>query len=388
MIDSIALTIPCHEVVFMDHDAFTPSAAGLLVPPYYPIRRGGMACVNNPAAPDKLRFGHMPRLTLYKRPARQGFNMGLRVDLSLPKLKYGNNFDELLDSDFTFLCRQLSLQMSRMGVRVSPETIRKAEVSSIHYGKNLPLTDYTGCHMVIHEIAKGSVTKLLDSLKTDYQNDGSAIRFHATSHEVIVYDKIKDLERGKTSDKRAIENDNHGQLSLLSTPFKKPFEVLRLEVRLGNRRKIKNVLERLDQSRPMTFESLYSSDLAKAVLLDYWRKITPDVPLLACSGFASGELYDALARDMPKAKPTQILSLVGALSIIHKEGMRGLRTRLEGHSTSRAWYRLKRQLGQLSVTSHMKYNALRVAEGHLLAFTPLNLDSYKTEGYQEEAQRK
>ena len=378
MMDSIALTLQPHEFAIMDHDAFTPSARGIFIQPYYPIRRGGIACVCNPSRTDTARFGTLPRLTLYKRPAPIGFRIGLRVDISLPKLKFGNNFDELEQADFSYLCDRLVKQLERMGVKVRPETIKNAEVSSIHYSKNLPLTDYTSCSMVIREIAKGCVTRHLDSVKTDYRNDGSAIRFHASSHEVILYDKLKDLERGKISDKRAIEDNNAIQLSLLSTPLHKPLEVLRLEVRLGTRKKIKSLLVKLGRPCQLTFETLYSMTLAKEVLLHYWQLITPDMALLACSGFPSGELYNAIYREKPAAKPSQVLQLVGALAIIQKEGMDGLRTHLQGHTTSRTWYGLKKQLRGINLTSHMKYAPVRVAETHLHEFKPLRLALFQT----------
>lgn len=254
MLDTIALSLPYDTFTILDHDAFSPSSKGLLAPPYYPIRRGGFSCTHNPSRTFMERHGYHPRLTLSKRPAPRGFDIRLRVEASFPKLKFGNNFDELQEGDLDFLCRHLSMQLERMGVRVSAGAIREANVSAIHYSKNLPLTDYTRCSMVIREIAKGSITRLLDSNKTDYRNDGSAIRFHSSSHEVIVYDKLKDLARAKISNKRSFESHNELQLGLLDEPMPKALEVLRIEVRLNNRTKIKKLLEKLELSRPLTLE--------------------------------------------------------------------------------------------------------------------------------------
>lgn len=377
MLDSITLNLQPCEFEIMDYEAFTPSAKPIFIPPYYPMRRGGMSCVNNPTQADTRRFGYMPRLTLYKRPAESSFRIGLRVDISLPKLKYGNNFDELTDADLPYLCSKLAQQMERMGVKVTSVTLQKAEVSSVHYSKNIPLTDYTRCSMVIREVVKSSVGRQLDSVNINYQNDGSAVKLHSNSHEVILYDKLRDLERGKISDKRAIEKDNAVQLSLLDKPFPKPFEVLRLEARLGTRQKIRALLKKLGMERSLTFESLYSSALAKAVLFDYWGMMTADMPVLAASGFPSGELYDAIYQNEPGVKPGNVLQKVGALAIIHKEGMNGLRERMESHGTTRTWYRVKHGLNNLTLTSHMKYNAVQMAERHLQAFIPLRLTDYR-----------
>lgn len=379
MLDTIALSLKPYEFKIMNHDNFNPSSRGMLEPPFDKLRRGGYICINNPKKDDIASYGYMPRLTLSKRPAKYGFNIALRVELSLPKLKFGNNFDELTDGNLPFLCYRLAEQMQRMGVIVKPETLQKAEVSAIHYSKNLPLTDYTSCSMVIREIAKGSITKRLDGVKTDYRNDGTAVKYHANSYEIILYDKLKDLERGKISKKRSIEGDGSTQLSLLTNPLKKELEVLRLEVRLGTRQKIRSLLKTIDKERPLTFESLYSSELAKTVLLHYWKMIIPDMALIVCSGFPSGELYDAIYNNDPKAKPSQVMQTVGALAIIQNDGFEGLRTRVERHSTSHSWYNMKKKLNGLSVTSHMRYNPVRIAQQHLEDFLPLKLQDYKKE---------
>lgn len=231
--------------------------------------------------------------------------------------------------------------------------------------------------MVIRETAKGTVTRHLDSVKTGYRNDGSAIRFHASNHEIIIYDKLKDLERGKKSDKRAIEDKSGLQLDILQQEFRKPFEVARLEVRLGNRQKLKSVLESLQLGRELTFEKLFDVALAKAVLLYYWHKVTPDMPLLATSQFRPDELYDAIHKTHPELKPAKVLQLVGALSMIRHTGMEGLRVRIEQHSASRTWYELKKVLQSLNTTTKLKYNTLQVVEKHLCDFVPLRLVDYR-----------
>lgn len=380
MLDTIALSLKTSEFKIMNHDAFTPSSKGVLEQPYYPVRRGGFTCKNNPTKKNIERYGYMPRLTLSKRPAVAGFSVLLRVEASLPKLKYGNNFDELTDADFERICELLVLQLKRMGVHTTVKLLQNAEVSAVHYSKNLPLTDYTSCSMVIREISKGSVSRQLTGTKTDYYNDGSAIKFHANSHELIVYDKIKDFERGKISRKRAL--DSHiqpAQFSLLTDSFKKPFEVLRLEARLGNRRKIKDILSKISMKPELRFKDLYSESVAKEVLLQYWKMIITDMALIVCSGFPSGELYDAIHNSDPKLKPSQILQIIGSLSIIENDGMEGLRTRLERHSTPHSWYNQKKKLNDISITSHMRYNPVRIATQHLHDFVPMRLKDYKKE---------
>ncbi len=380
MLDTIALSLKLHEFKIMDHDAFTPSSKGVLEYPYYPVKRGGLSCLNNPLKLDIARYGYMPRLTLSKRPAKHGFQILLRVEASLPKLIHGNNFDELTDTDFDNICGELARKLRFMKVHIEPKALKQADVSAVHYSKNLPLTDYTSCSMVISEVAKGSISRQLTSSKTDYYNDGSAFKLHSNAYEVMLYDKIKDMNREKISKKRALDYDNQPfQFSFLKEELKKPFEVLRLEVRLGNRKKIKAVLEKTGYDKPLTFRNLYSEALAQQVLLHYWKNIIPDMATVVCGGFPAAEIYDAFYASEPDIKPSQILQHIGALAVIKECGYDGLRTRMERHSTARSWYAQKKKLSGLSITSHMRYNPLRVAEQHLHEFLPLRLSDYKKE---------
>lgn len=382
MIDTIALSLKLNEFEITNHDAFNPSSRPLLIPPYYPVRRGGMMCKNNPTKKLIQWYGYMPRLTLSKRPAEHGFTILLRVEASLPKLLYGNNLDEISNDDFDELCSKLSKQMLHMGVKVSADRLRQANVSAIHYSKNLPLTDYTSANMVIKEVAKGVVSRQLTGSKTDYDNDGTAFKLHANSYEIIVYDKLKDYQRSKTSPKRSkdVVYDNEQLLFSFSRDnYHKSFEVVKLEIRLGNRKKIKDVLSKIDADSELTFQELYDESLAKQVLKYYWNFLIPDLDLVVCSGFPSTELYDAIYHQSPDMKPSQILQMIGSLAIIQNDGMEGLRTRIERNASSHSWYSCKKKLKGLSITSHMRYNPIRIATQHLEAFTPLKSKNYQKE---------
>jgi hypothetical protein len=375
MLDTITLTIPAVDFRLLDCDMFTPSARFIMQEPHTRIK-SSIKCTCNPTKQQKAEHGYMPRLTLYKRPATTSVAITLRIEFSAPKLLYGNNFDELCDADFARVHAKLSEQLQQMRVLVPDKALENANVSAIHYSKNMPLTDYTTCSMIINEIAKSATTKRLDASKTDYRNDGSLFRFHANSHELVLYDKIKDLAAAKTSNKRAVEDDSDMQLPLLQAVFPKQFEVLRIEARLGNRTKIKSLFKKLNICAPLTFRGIFSSHIAKTVLLDYWQGITADMPVLMASGFKPEDLYRALSQQNPTAKPAEILQLVGALAIINNTGMNGLRHILEHHSTPRTWQRLKKSLQEQEINSTMRFNPLRVAEGHLQAFTPLHLDDF------------
>src|SRR5260370_11862023 len=83
MLDTIALTLDQQQFEVREPGRFTPSAEGLLVPPYYRLgARGHFACFQNPTRADLDAGRYLPRLTLSKRKARAGFAITLRVEFS------------------------------------------------------------------------------------------------------------------------------------------------------------------------------------------------------------------------------------------------------------------------------------------------------------------
>jgi hypothetical protein len=155
MLDTIVLTLDQRHFEVLVPERFSPSAKGLLTPPYYPLgSRGNFVCVQNPTKSDLRAERYQPRLTLSKYKTSSGFALTLRVEFSAPKLVLGNNFDELTSDDFGRVLDVLHRRLDEMGIRLSMNALCSAPVSAIHYSKNIALTDYTTCSMVLSELAR------------------------------------------------------------------------------------------------------------------------------------------------------------------------------------------------------------------------------------------
>lgn len=217
MIDTVVLTLNQDQFKILDYDKFTPSARGLCEPPFYKLAKNGIIrCLNNPTKEEKRLERYRPKLTLTKRMIGGGINISLRVEFSVPKLFYGNNFSETTPHnvhDFNSLFDSKLLET--MGVDFA-QSLEKTSVTGIHFCKNIILPKHITCSMIISELAKLNLTKRLDLNKTDYRNAGHAVKFHANSYEVVFYDKIKDLEQARISEKRTIESDSRVQIHLLN----------------------------------------------------------------------------------------------------------------------------------------------------------------------------
>ena len=346
MIDTIKLTLHEGQFRIMKHERFSPSTQPIYEPPYLRVTGAvPFKAVNNPTNADKSQHGYLPRLTFYKAVRAGGYTTLLQVEFSIPKLLHGNNFDEVDEQDFTEVYQKLHRKLYLMGVSVpNVQDLIDADVSAVHYGKNVVLTDYTSATSIIREIAKANINKQKDVNQTDFRNGGYSFKYHTNSHEVIFYDKLMDLKQAHKSEKRAIEKDNYVQLSLFDqVEPQKPFEVLRMEVRLGGRKQIKKTLEQhgvLPES--LTFRALFSKRIAQVLLsselmyVEESRVVDEDTQPLA-------KLLANTLAEQPNLGYRSLLAVVGAKALIAEMGVRQFRDAMAKYSDSN-WYRLKRDL--------------------------------------------
>lgn len=378
MLDTIAITMNDSQFQIRDYERFSPSAEGLFKPPYYRLGgRGNFSCYQNPTKSDMQKGIYKPRLTLTKRMRHGGFAISLRVEFSAPKLILGNNFDELVETDFDNVIQTLLKRLESMGVYTDYERLADSEMSAIHYSKNIPLTDYSNCSMIINELQKLDLNKKLDIAGTDYRNNGQSIRFHTNSFEVTFYDKIKDLQQAKTSEKRVIEKDNHMQSDLFTTrQFPKQFDVIRMEIRLGNRAKIKQVFNKLGIEKKLTFSRLFAPDISKKVLQYYWQEIWQDlkIPLMANDDIA--DTYRQI-QSQTGYKPAKTMQLFGAIKMVQELGIRGARSLIEENADVKTWQRLKKDIDSLQLSNKTKFTALANIGKAIDKFEPLKLADYE-----------
>ena len=223
-----------------------------------------------------------------------------------------------------------------------PLFLAAAPISAIHYSKNIPLTDGSTPYHYINKIKEANIQLNLDTNQTDYRNEGHSYKWHCNSYEVVFYDKIKDLEKARQSDKRAIEKDSALQLNLFPkfAQRKKKFEILRMEVRLNNRKKIRPLFKKLNIKSDLTLKSIFKPVIAKKILLHYLDEVESKRPALLDYKVTSGKaLLADLIFNNPSLKPKQILQIYGLKRALEDVNLRELRGML-GRYKQRSWYRL------------------------------------------------
>lgn len=356
MLDTVAITLKSNEFTITDPSKFSPSAEILMASRNV---KGRIACTQY----IKQDGCYYPRLTLSRIPAQHGIIISLRIEASLPKLVYGNNFDELANADLSKVISLLFCRLREMGIKTSQEVLLKAGVSAIHYSKNIKLGKYATCSMVITELQKANITKRLDINRTVFINGGIAVKYHANSYEIAVYDKWADLQQAKISPKRGIEND----YNMRHLPEDRN-EILRLEIRLVKRTSLKAVLKIIGWTGSLTLEELFSETLSqKKILLHYWRQIMAAWDVLAIAENQPEDVFRALRKASPKLKPLKAFQLTGALLIARSIGIRGLRVMLHGTS-DRAWQGLRKQIEGMELQSGNKLMAINEITDALKSF--------------------
>ena len=379
MIDTIVLTIPKDKYIILNYDRFSPSARGFFEAPFYNVgARNNFSCKQNPTKTELKSGLYKPRLTITRR-IRNGYcETPLKIEFSIPKLIFGNNFDELTENHFPEIIALLKNKLKIMDILVLDPDLINANVSAIHYSKNIALTDYSTCSMIINELYKCSI-KRLDSDKTSYRNNGQIIHFHCNSYEVAIYDKIKELEQAKISEKRSIENENIIQLDLLSELKEiKPFEVLRIEIRINTRNKIKQTLKSLSYDTDLTFKNLFNFAFSKSIINHFWNTLARNNSYNLIESKSSFKLLETIIRNNPGIKYSKALKLLAVLTIKQEVGFAALRKLLNlNGNKNRYWYKLLEELKYLNLPEISKYNIISDVSKMISNFEPLSLKYYQ-----------
>ena len=268
----------------------------------------------NPTIADYKKGRYLPCLTLSRRIIFNRPQLALRVQFSVPKSLYKNNFDEVEDEDIGRVVNWLQNALRDWaGLLVLPYCIEQAEVSGIHYSKNLIFENGLRCQYILQKIEKANITKRLGFNQCDYQNGGSCIKYRTNSFEFAFYDKIKDLEQARNSPKKSEDKDEAViQLNLLDDLLEARkeamLEVLRMEVRLNRRNVIRKKLMNAGiVADDLTFKNLFRKEWSKAVLLNQLDEIQDKFPTFLEDTSNSTEDYLPLLPTLRIASPSRLI---------------------------------------------------------------------------------
>ncbi len=302
--------------------------------------------IKNPSKNNLDTGLYFPRFLWYRRfwPIDQE---SVRIEFSVPKILFLNNLKELKESDFDMVVDTLVERIRMMGMFIDRESIINAQVSAVHFSKNIVLEDGYTTRYIISELHKVNMRKSFDFTKARYMNDGESLVAHTTSHEMIIYDKVADIKKGP---KRAIDKDQTAyQMSFFDEiPKSELLEILRMEIRLWNKIKVNSVLASLGYNKNPTFRDVFNTKLSQDVVSKYWNQYMKNVSLWVLSTQSSWkELLMSFLQNSKKPKEAIYLTWLTLLSR-DGDGLRELRAIIEKSAHDRTWYRIVSDLKEIS----------------------------------------
>ena len=231
-----------------------------------------------------------------------------------------------------------------MGVIVPIEVLRTTSVKAIHYSRNIELCNGYTAAFVIRELSKLNPSKRFDLTRFRYINDGMSLQIYSTAHSFVIYDKIADLAKGK---RKAIDKDQSPEQSSLFAEYKKrQDDILRLEVRLSQKRKLDALFKQLGFEASPTFRDAFSLAKSQKVLRHYWDTLVAGYGIsVLAHGSSPKDLFSQVLLARRGIKGKEAIYLVGLILLARDEnGMRELRSMLSRSTDDRSWYRLAANL--------------------------------------------
>lgn len=338
-------------------DTWAPSLKGALLPPFNMLGSGkSIKCVKNVTPEEKRAGAYVPRLTFYKQMIKGKFKYYLYIEFSAPKVLFNNNFEEVEKSDLDVLCQKLSETLKAKGVNLTPNELRKSVVKTIHYSKNIIITDGTPPNRILTAIKKANLSTRKRVRSEIYQDRGEGLHIFNTTRSLCVYDKIKELEKARNTEKGNFELDSWCQFGIVGEILKsvgaiKSLDVVRFETRLSDKETIKKAVSPIISSMgygaksPYTLEMLFDEKLAKSVLINDFNEIREGLPAIVSNRETAEFFVRKLAEQNPSITPSAILQALGLRCLTGEVNLRDARV-IIGANT-KIWNRLNSKMTKL-----------------------------------------
>ncbi len=279
MLDTVSLKIKYPEFQVVKPELFYPELVikqGKEIPSTFNYQKSFKKYVQNSTFEDRQEDIYKPRLTAYRRFEDGELNYYLHIEFSIPKILYGNNLQEIIDSEncFKSLIVLLQRKLATMGINASEKAIKNSIATKVHFGKNILLPYPMTVRDVLAELKKADLGRRMEVNTREYRNDGESLYFYTSSHNIIFYDKMKDIE--KTRNISVDKDKTKSEYGLLQDKLRKTEQVLRLEIRFNSQKSVYSFVSKLLPNKPevITFESIFSEVLWKKAILKTWTDIT------------------------------------------------------------------------------------------------------------------
>lgn len=316
-------------------------------PTYFPGYTGPIKAHLNTSKSDKKIGAYHPSFTYYQNPDYiKGPKYCINLEVSLPKLVNGNNFVELNDNSLEEIASKLIIELERIGINITKEEILGSEVVKIDFAKNIIFNDYTSPGSLIKYFESADISRVYTPQRTNYRGGGRVGHFQNNCEDIVLYDKISDLQSGIKSDSHAQESDNYIQKGLLESLKSRPgLMVARFEVRLNGKRKIRLTLQQTElNSTGLTIRDLLNVKVARTILLYKWHLIVDNIPASVLLTPSPDLLFAEIIKD-PNVNLRVAIERLFMAQMLSSTDNRHVRNLIEDRFGKRAWSKLKDSRG-------------------------------------------
>ena len=103
-------------------------------------------------------------------------------------------------------------------------------------------------------------------------------------------------------------------------------EILRIEVRLTDKKKMQKILSSVDFKKELTFKNLFNKELSKKIILLYWENFFGNYRFIFHIDNNPQSILQKILRVSPKIKISKAIQIIGLYFLSRdEEGLRGFK---------------------------------------------------------------
>jgi len=285
MLDTVNIKIRHPAFVVLKPELFDPPLAIKRTEDIPPIMHGKnlyRKWTQNTSTTERNAGVSNIALTVHRRFEENELRHYLHVEFNVAKLLFGENLHEPRQRHLGRVVEKLIPRLRGMGVSATEAALRQAGVTKVHFGKNVTLPYPLTVQECLEELYKADMgermqVNMRDYLDADdmreYREHGESLHFHTTSRQIVFYDKLADIEKGRGA---SIDKEKMKKEKELREMLSRQTQLVRMEARFNDQRTVRRFMSRLLPDlgdKPITFDILFDDALCRNALLRVWQDI-------------------------------------------------------------------------------------------------------------------
>ena len=254
MMDTVRLIIDCNASLRSHFDKHAT------------FRQGFLQAWFDEADYADCKYDYHPTISYMERPIAGGFTHELVIEVSLPKLLFGNNIEEVREKDLHLITQMLHETLQALGfTSFSEEDILCARIARFDVCKNLVLDGRVNAGNVIRNLRMANLGGWYREYERRFDSGGIMVGWRLKCGEdITVYDKTAEINCKNKQKQKSISSKS----------------ILRCEIKLSGARIIKGRLKEAGITAPkiLTFEDVFQDAVSRSIMICSFDKLYGKLP--------------------------------------------------------------------------------------------------------------